>query len=610
MATHRQVDRTSKDRGPGASARGRRRRDAASAPAVTASVGRRPACRVKARDAGGRIRAAAESSDVIEVRSRLRTLARQVRRRPQDVRQLTRIETEIADCVAEAATRPAGRERWLLDESAAWAVAWLTGSKRAGASAGCLLERILTEAAEATDRLAAGDSAPARFVLVLARLFADVEACRRLEEKVSAVLSAEIGRLVAASGAVALAGSVDILLRVNAWTECREVAVATGSPPWDEPTERLWAAAVGTSLRLLGARGRILAGSGQLPAIASTAILATVATSGGRRRPGHRFAKRVRRAARALSQPRRRRASGALPAADFQDASAGLTIIRSGWALEPRGGGLRVLLDHREPTPWLEIALGGRLLVAGRWRFDVRVGGRACEPQGPWTVEAWEPGRRVSFVEISAPLGPGIRLDRHLAVLPREGIVLAADAVVARGLEPADGRALPHLGNGAARSDAIDYLGTIPLAAAVGAEPAAETRELVIYDSATRGMALPLALPEWRTGGGGRFEFDDGLALAQIGHGRLYAPVWIDLDPRRVGAPLTWRQLTVADTRLILPACQAVGLRVQAGDEHWLVYRALDAVRNRTVLGCNMACDFLLGRIRPGGLVARTLEIA
>jgi hypothetical protein len=48
---------------------------------------------------------------------------------------------------------------------------------------------------------------------------------------------------------------------------------------------------------------------------------------------------------------------------------------------------------------------------------------------------------------------------------------------------------------------------------------------------------------------------------------------------------------------------------VQSGLEQWLLYRALDQPRNRTVLGCNLSCEFLVGRVRPDGSVARTLEI-
>ena len=65
----------------------------------------------------------------------------------------------------------------------------------------------------------------------------------------------------------------------------------------------------------------------------------------------------------------------------------------------------------------------------------------------------------------------------------------------------------------------------------------------------------------------------------------------------------------MADTRQNLPPHQAAGFRVQEGLEQWLVYRTLDEPRNRTVLGCNIACGFLIGRIEETGVVDRDIEI-
>jgi len=91
--------------------------------------------------------------------------------------------------------------------------------------------------------------------------------------------------------------------------------------------------------------------------------------------------------------------------------------------------------------------------------------------------------------------------------------------------------------------------------------------------------------------------------------GRLYAPLWLDCTPARIDRPRTWRQLTVAETRQQVPEATAVGFRVQAGIEQWLLYRSLDTPRNRTLLGCNVSCEFLLGRVKNSGEIARTLEI-
>ncbi|MFM7412286.1 MAG: hypothetical protein ACKO6E_03645 [Planctomycetota bacterium] len=67
--------------------------------------------------------------------------------------------------------------------------------------------------------------------------------------------------------------------------------------------------------------------------------------------------------------------------------------------------------------------------------------------------------------------------------------------------------------------------------------------------------------------------------------------------------------MTIADTRQAVPPSDASGQRVQAGRDQWLVYRSLAAPRNRTLLGCNVSCEFLLGRVKKSGEVARTLEI-
>jgi hypothetical protein len=151
----------------------------------------------------------------------------------------------------------------------------------------------------------------------------------------------------------------------------------------------------------------------------------------------------------------------------------------------------------------------------------------------------------------------------------------------------------------------------VPLAATLEGEQAEETREVLVYDTKPRLLAVPLALPEWKTAGRGSFAATaDGLVLDhETAGGRCYSPLWLDLEPARQGRPLTWRQLTVADTRQNLPPHQATGFRIQEGLEQWLVYRTLDEPRNRTVLGCNISCGFLVGRIGRTGVVERSIEI-
>ena len=521
--------------------------------------------KVNAREAARRIRGLADLSESLDVRQRLRRLAESV--------------------VGQSANEP-----WLACEAVAWALAWLARTRRAGGSAGGLLERLVKQARVAQGVLAARDTAPARFVVALSRLFGDIEACRCLEQDAAQALEEEIGRLVADQGVVTLpggaTGSAAVVARVVRWTAAREIAAATGaSPLWNEATEDRWRQSVSMAVRLLGAEGRILTGAGSLPAAFSAPLLAAAEADSG---------KRVRRTAKALRSGKADGEKRGLLPRDLHAPDAGQAILRTGWGRDS----LRVALDHRQAMPRLEIAAGDRLLIDGPWQWRVTVGGRPLEAEGPWVASGFESDRKATFLEIAAPLAGGLQIERQVVILPRDRVILLADAVT----HPA----------GSPPAGPLAIESTLTPAASLETERAEETREIFVYDTTMRMMALPLALPEWScaSAGGALETTDEGLVLRQSSAGtRLYAPLWLDCDPSRLGRPLTWRQLTVADTRQNLPRHQAAGFRVQSGLEQWLLYRALDQPRNRTVLGCNLSCEFLVGRVRPDGSVARTLEI-
>lgn len=580
---------------------------------VAASSDRpRTPAKVGAGPAGRQILAIADASDSIDVRRRLRRLARQLQRRSRNVQHMTLVEGAINDCLDDAAGASVDRERWLLCEAATWGLAWMARTRRAGGSAGSLLERLVQATRSAQAPLAAGDTLPARFVLTVARLFCDIEACRSLERDATTALAAEILRLVSADGTVSLHASAAMVERVARWSTARAVALATGASPWDISVERLFSKAVSTTLRLLGDEGRILVGAGRLPAAFSDPLLAAAAESGRRR---------VRLTAEVVQGPTRRCSSGPkkgsggrkkpggrqdrLLSRDLHDASAAIAIIRSGW----ERNAVRVLLGYRDAVPHLEIAVGDRLLVEGPWTWRASRGERPLEPEGPWSLSCWESDRKGTYLEIVAPLADGLQIDRQIVLLPEERVVLLADAITRRP-EPSgcdtSGASMPPPADCGLRLESV-----VPLAATLEGEAAEETREILVYDTKPRCMVLPLSLPEWRTAGRGSFAATpDGLALDhQTAGSRCCSPLWIDLDPARQGRPLTWRQLTVADTRQNLPPQQAVGFRVQEGLEQWLVYRTLDEPRNRTVLGCNISCGFLLGRIGRTGVVDRLIEI-
>ncbi len=556
--------------------------------------GREPP-RIKRPTATRRIRDAADLCGTSGIRETLRRLAERVKAGAGNPQKAEFVEAAIATSLEEAVAAGSG-DRWLACEGATWALAWMARARRAGGSAGGLLEQLVGQARDAEPLLAGGDTRPARFLLQLACLFRDIDACRRLESAAASAIAAEIERLVSEQGMINLPGSASMIERTARWTAFRQLAVESGREiPWSEAVDRRWRKAATTALRLLGDDGRQPLGAGLMPARFTAGLLAALTDEGQRRQ----------RTVAAIRSHRK----GAGPATgclrrDASDRDAAMAIIRSGWSR----GSLRLLVDFRGPLPHLEIAAGDRMLVSGPWAWRVTAAGQPIETTGPWSIACWESDRKASFLELTAPLADGRQLERQLVMLPSDGVVMLADAVTT----PAGWSASPAAEGPAAGSEpALAITASLPLAPGLAAEPGEETREVIVFDTRMRFQALPLGLPEWRTGRGGRFEVVGGsLTLRQeTGGSRIYAPLWLDCDASRIGRPLTWRQLTVADTRINLPPHQAAGFRVQAGLDQWLVYRTLDVARNRSLLGCNVSCEFLLGRIKPRGMVKRVLEI-
>ena len=120
-------------------------------------------------------------------------------------------------------------------------------------------------------------------------------------------------------------------------------------------------------------------------------------------------------------------------------------------------------------------------------------------------------------------------------------------------------------------------------------------------------------IPEWRAEKriGELAHSCEGLELRQSqGGGRLFAPLFADLDRRRYRKKLTWRQLTVAESLQVQPPEVAAGYRVALGEHHqWLIYRSLAPKANRTLLGHNLSTEMLVARFDRSGKVDPLVEI-
>jgi hypothetical protein len=255
----------------------------------------------------------------------------------------------------------------------------------------------------------------------------------------------------------------------------------------------------------------------------------------------------------------------------------------------------------------LELVCAGRVLASGPWQCEVLRDQPSAGARRPARVVApWQPTCRTSdenvdYLELTMQLSGGLRIERHLVLARKDRFLLLADAVLGT------------------RPGALGYRGLVPLGPGIALRGAGPTRErFLVAASASRPLGkrlatvLPLALPEWRRDHrvGELSSGPEGMELCQAIQGRrLFAPLWLDLDPGRVRQRRTWRQLTVAESLTAQAADVAVGYRVALGSGQWLVYRSLARKRNRSLLGHNLATETLVARFGRHGEVQSIIEI-
>ncbi|MCL4202830.1 MAG: hypothetical protein KJ000_10055 [Pirellulaceae bacterium] len=259
-----------------------------------------------------------------------------------------------------------------------------------------------------------------------------------------------------------------------------------------------------------------------------------------------------------------------------------LAIFRTGWPRKDAqlvvarpGGAIHTELNCGDETVW-----------SGLWTTQIRISGQAIPVPTEWDEICWHADDDVDYQELQADLSGGWTLQRQILLAREDRFLLAADAL----LGP--------------QGALIEYQAELPLAEGVRFEPMQDTREGQLTGRRCLATVLPLGLPEWRTArADGSLEMADGkLQIRQTATSqRLYIPLFIDLDRKRFRRPLTWRQLTVAERLQIQPPSRVVAYRVQVGDEQWLFYRSLAPAANRTVLGENLANEFLAARFDRDG---------
>lgn len=280
-----------------------------------------------------------------------------------------------------------------------------------------------------------------------------------------------------------------------------------------------------------------------------------------------------------------------LPEASVESEWSAIAAMRCDWTQRSP----RLTVTYPERCFAMECETGGEVIFSGDWDFAIEQNGQRLEIESDWNQVCWTSDEDGDYLELEVELGRGVRLQRHLMLAREDQFILLADSIL--GSEDAE----------------LQYRATIPLRPGIAWEDSAEHTEGFLVGRKRRAQVLPLGLAEWRCDPrplGALEKTEQGLELQMAARGRaLFAPLWLDLSPRRMGRPLTWRHLTVAESLQIQPRDVAVGYRVQVSKEQWLVYRSLGPRANRTVLGHNLSTEMLVARFDEEGDVDPLLEI-
>ena len=444
-------------------------------------------------------------------------------------------------------------------------------------------------------QLAAGE-----LPLSLAYMFPELAGGEELRRSAAAALSHGLAELLDGEG-LPQCRHLDVFpALVACWTRCRLLAEHLGGSCWTAEAERQFPLALREVVRLSRPNGstvfecdadlthvngekitrpgdlhrahECLAVADGLVTDKPTRRLLRAAVRGSHRKNGRR-----------LEPPR-------FPASAVHSEWAEIAVLRPDWSSRAE----RLTVAYGDRAVRLELAVGADLLLSGRWDLELRTDRASIEPAGTWRETCWVSDQDCDYLELEMAFTGGLRVQRQMLLARKDQFLFLADALLGE------------------RPQELSYCGHLPLSSRLTTSAAADTREVLLEARKARALILPLALPEWRADPrGGTLEMVSGvLQLRQTVFGRrLFAPLWIDLAPRRANESFTWRQLTVAEQRQNQPRDVAAGYRVQFGRRQWVIYRSLTPPANRTLLGTNLSSEFFLGRFKRDGETKTILEV-
>ncbi|MEC9092180.1 MAG: hypothetical protein VX438_05705 [Planctomycetota bacterium] len=267
-----------------------------------------------------------------------------------------------------------------------------------------------------------------------------------------------------------------------------------------------------------------------------------------------------------------------------------IAVLQTGWL--PKLPKLTVSYRQRKLIAELS---SGDVLLSGEIKNEFSFDNQNVSQSADWEVVCWHSDPDGDFLELECQLENGTKWQKHFLLAREDRFLLVGDVLLET------------------NAGTIDYSSRWPLFRETGFGAAKETNEMFLTRKAkTVAGVLPIALPEWRVErhGSSMMVSDSQLNYQARTEGRnLYFPYFIDLNPRRCRKPLTWRQLTVADQRDVLPSSKAAAFRVHVGNQQWLIYRSLDKTASRTAFGQNLAVEFYVGTFEPDGTCQEIISV-
>lgn len=258
----------------------------------------------------------------------------------------------------------------------------------------------------------------------------------------------------------------------------------------------------------------------------------------------------------------------------------------------------RFVLNFSQKRYRAELLDRGEPILSGDIETTLTIDGQAAPQTGDWHEVCWHSDDEGDYLELEATFGESVRVQRQVYLDRQEQIFLLADALL---LE---------------RSAEIVHEMRWTCAPKILVQSFDETTELLLDGPSTATTVFPLAAAEWREAPSAcRLSVEtvgavEALQMVYRGKGEgAFVPWCFHFTGSRRGIPVTWRKLTIAEDRHPIPSDQAAGYRVQVGDDQWMVYRSLDGVFNRTLLGQNINSEFYLARFLEDGTVEKMLEL-